>query len=316
MFTPERRTLNRYMREEIKVDNKHILDTMRWLTERDISILKLLLDKPFLTTSQIEMMVFSDLKPSSWRTKANERLRRLYKAYLVDRWYPPVPKGAGSPQSHYVLDSAGSRVLAMKGHKEADAYRKRTYIPQTYQHSLKLYDFEAMMKVLAKQTGGELMNWRLESRNKIKFKPKEGKESCIIPDAFCVFRTEKIKFFFLECDNATMDREQLQSKIKRYIDCYEGEEWKQTDWAKVFKRFPPVIIVMHTQEDVRKLRSYIKTLKTNIRFLLTTYDELIECDYIVYESRGGKRREVLQEMRVRLFEDIFLDNKEKGRVVL
>jgi hypothetical protein len=326
MFVPERRTINKYKREPIRINDEHIKKVLSWITERDVRILKLLLTHPFLKTSQIEMMVFSDLKPSSWRTKCNERMRRLYHAHCVDRWYTPVGSGEGSSEAHYVLDNLGTKILAIKlGYKEEiNKFRKRVYLPQTYKHSLKIFDFKAMLHVLNRQIGvidghtvGEILKWRTEHEATINYR-SDGKKGQVIPDAFCIYKYTPtlVKPFFLECDNATMDLNQLKSKIRRYLDCYESGDWRETDWARLIKTFPPVIIVMHSFDDVRKLTAFIRTNKSNIRFLLTTYSDLITRNFKSYPNNHGKVREVLSDIKINLLEPIYVNPYEKGRAVL
>jgi hypothetical protein len=315
VFVPEKRVIKKYDREDVRVDDKYIQGIMRWITDRDIQILRLLLRYPFMTAEQIEMMVFSSLKPSSWRNKANERLRRLYHCHCIDRWFPPVGEGLGSSQQHVVLDRAGAKILALKGEKEAEKWKKRKYVPQTYSHSLKIFDFRAMLSVLQKQADFQIKTWRMEKKNAMKFPLGSGKKGEVQPDALCIYsQKQRLKAFFLECDNDTMDDNQLKSKIQRYVQLYKSEEWKTTDWAKLLKAFPPVLIIMHNQESIRKLNAYIHRIESNIRFYLTTYDSLMEKDTLVYENARGKTREVTQDLRIRLLEPIFIYGE--GRVAL
>jgi hypothetical protein len=333
LFTPEKRTIKKYDREYVKVNDEHIEKIMRHITERDIEILQLLLNRPYLTTTQIEMMVFSNLKPSSWRNKANERLRKLYHAHCIDRWYPPTEKDAGSSESHYVLDRAGALFLAKRlGYSKGEyKWRKRNYIAQNYKHTLKIFDFEALLKLLNRQIGvaqdggtlGEMLQWRTEYNARIKYtyredgkKPMKGE---LIPDAFCIYNAHsRVKLFFLEIDNATMDLEQLKMKIRRYVECYKSRAWKETEWGRRIPDnvFPAVCVVMHDDKSITELRKYIVSLRSNIRFLFSTYDKLVTCEYKDYMNNGGKTRRVLQEIKVNLLEDIWRTNKEEGLVAL
>jgi hypothetical protein len=326
LFTPEKRVIRKYDREDVRVTKEYVQDIQKWITPRDLQILELLLWHPFLTVEQIEMMVFNNMKPSCWRNKANERLRRLYRTHCIDRWFPPVAEGAGSAQQHIVLDRAGAEVLALsKGYKEAKNWRKRTYIPQTYRHTLKIFDFKAMLYVLNRQIGmiddnpvGEILAWRMEHQARIDYRDEKGRKGEVIPDALCVYKytTTSIKPFFLEADNATMDlEEQLKPKIRRYIECHKSGAWREKDWARLLRSFPPVLIVMHDKEDVRKLAGYIRSIESKIRFLLTTYDQLIDRDFLVYENESsGKSRSVLTDMRVNILEPIWICPTEQGRV--
>jgi hypothetical protein len=313
MIVPEKRVAERYPRDNIRVDNRHIESVLKWLTDRDILILRYLNRYPFLTTGQIEMFVFNNLKPSSWRNKSNERLRKLYKAHLVDRWYPPT--AVGSAESHYVLDVGGAKILALKGTKEMEKWRKRDYVPQTYTHTLKIIDFRAMLSVLQKQESFEVLTFRTEKKNAMEYPMNGGKKGEVQPDALCIYKSNnRIKAFFLECDNGTMTENQLKSKIIRYNQLFKSEEWKKTDWAQKLKAFLPIVFVMRTEEDIRNLNAYTSKLESNIKFYYTTYDDLIEKDTIIYENRRGKTREVPQAIRIRLLEAIWTHGEGKVNI--
>lgn len=317
IFTPERRVINKHTRETIRVTEEHIDGIMKWITDRDVAILRLLIDHPFLTIEQIEMMVFTNLKPSSWRNKATERLRRLYHAHCIDRWFPPVGEGAGSTQQHILLDRAGALVLARKlGYQEERSrFKKRLYVPQNYQHTLKIVDFKAMLHLLNKQLGaGEIIRYRMESEARIKYRTQDGKKGEIVPDAFCIYNTgARTKLFFVEIDNATESLEVLQSKIRRYVECAKSNAWRELDWG-VIGFFPPVLIVLHEEE--KELIRYARSLKSNIRFLFTTYDRFFTRGEKAYENALGKTRRVLQEIQVNMLEPIYKSNKEEGEVAL
>lgn len=311
LIVPEKHKVEKFGRESIKINNKHIESCLRWLTKRDLRILRLLHQYPYLTTSQIELFVFRNLKPSSWRNKANERLRKLYQNHLVDRWFPPPQTGCGTIESHYILDIGGAKILNLKGVPEMEQFRKLDYIKQNYKHSLKLYDFRAMLSLLTSQEDFKVKEWKLEHESTMRFIKKDE----VVPDAFCQFvHNGRLKAFFLECDNGTMSTLQLKDKIRRYTMLYDSGEWKQTEWAKELKAFPPVLVIMHTDEDVKELNEHTSKLKSNIRFLYCKYDDLIDKDVIVYESARGKRREVPQSVRVRLLEPIWIH--KNGRIML
>jgi hypothetical protein len=214
-------------------------------------------------------------------------------------------------------------------------WRKRTYIPQTYQHTLKIYDFKAMLNVLNRQLGvvkdkggneegtiGEIIRWWTEHEGMIEFRTSNGKRGEIIPDAFCIYKytaNNRLKLFFLEIDNATMDlEEQLKPKIRRYLECYRSGAWKEKKWARFLPEnvFPAVLIVMHSEDDVTALRRYIRSLDTPIRFLLTTYDKLTTSVYKDYVNNSGKTRKVMQDIKINLLEPIWRTNLEEGLVPL
>jgi hypothetical protein len=305
-----------------------------------MTILRLLLDHPFLKTSHIEMMVFCDLKPSSWRNKCTERMRRLYTNGLVDRFFPPVDSGAGSSEAHYMLDNMGAMTLSVYlGYDRRNIkWKKRTYITQDYMHTMKVFDFKSMLYVLNRQLGvigegtvGEILHWRSnresrilddkekQDRLRMVYRTEDGKKGEIEPDALCIYKYNakgSAKLFFLEIDNATEDMNTLQSKIRRYVECYRSGVWRDTQWGKATGMFPAIIIVMHSQEEMGKLCRYSRTIKSNLRFLFTTYDKLHECEWKEYENARGKTRRVLQDIKINLLENIYRTNQGEGTVAL
>jgi hypothetical protein len=317
MFLPEKRTITKFERENKRITDEDIDKIMRWITDRDIEILMLLLKNPFLTVEQIEMLVFSNLTTSMWRNKANKRLRRLYHSQCIDRFFPPTEKDAGSSQAHYILDYAGAKVLAKyKGHTGKFKFRKRDYIPQNYKHTLKILDFYSILHVLNRQLGytsegtvGEIVTWKTEQRKKFHYTANNRvNKGEIIPDAFCIYKHTAqghLKFFFLECDNATEPMETLKGKILNYRRYFASGEWRQEKWAKVLGGFPAILFVFHNQEQVNEMVAYSRRLDSNLKFLFTTYDNLYEDERKLYVNSLGKKRYVPQRRKVNILSEIW-----------
>jgi hypothetical protein len=314
LFTSEVNTVNKYERENIRITDEHIDNVMKWITKRDIDILMLLLSEPYLTISQIEMTIFSDLKPSSWRAKANERIRRLYNSHCIDRFFPNVRKNSGSSEQHIILDYTGAKIIAkVKGYTKFK-WRKRTYLPQTYRHYLKIMDFKALLHVLNRQLGvidggtvGEIIGFETEQMKKFHYnmdnKVHEGR---IIPDAFCIYKytaNERVKTFYLECDNATEPIETIKSKLLNYRRYFASGEWRNEDWARIINRFPAVCFVFHHQEQVDEMVAYARRLNSNLKFLFTTYDKLFIDVKKKYEKQ--KKYYVLQERKIMILDSIW-----------
>jgi hypothetical protein len=316
IFSSEKRTISKFEREDIRVTDEYIDSVMKWITPRDIRILMALLKQPFLTISQIEMMFFNDLKPSSWRNMATQRLRRLYNAHCIDRFFPPTPSLAGSSEQVCMLDYAGAKVIAKSKGYTKFRWRKRNYIPQNYKHYLKIIDFKSLLHVLNRQIGytdegtiGEIIRFDTEVMKKFHFsmsnKIHEGK---IIPDAFCIYKYTArgdSKFFYLECDNDTEPIETIKSKILNYRRYYASGEWRQEKWARVFNGFPAVLFVFHNQEDVDEMIAYSRRLNSSLKFLFCTYNDLYVDDVKNYVSSSGKKRKVVQERYIRILDSIW-----------
>jgi len=330
MFTPERRVIKKHDRSSIRVTVEYVQELVRSLPNRDFEILHWLFKRPFMTGEQIEMLVFGDLKPSSRREKANQRIRKLYHSHCIDRWFPPVAEGAGSSKQHLVLDRAGLLALALKrGIDPSDdrikKWRKRNHIPQNYQHTLKIQDFYGLLHLFSRQLEcGEIIRWEWEDKAKIKFAMREdgrNRNVEIKPDAFCIYKYNTqggFKMFYLEADNATEDMDVLETKIRRYKAMYESGEWRDRQWARATqgRMFPAVLFLFHDLGQAKELHKFAKRQNTPVRFLFTAYDQLIRQEVKEYHSRGGKTMKVPQEQHIRLFEPIFLSSKEEGEVPL
>jgi hypothetical protein len=262
------------------------------------------------------MMFFNDLKPSSWRNMATQRLRRLYDTHCIDRFFPYTPSLAGSSEQVCILDYAGARLLGkMKGYTKFK-WKKRSYIPQGYKHYLKILDFKALLFVLNRQIGytsegtvGEIIKFNTQVMKKYYYNAdNQVKEGRIIPDAFCVYKytgNGHLKFFYLECDNATEPIETLQQKLHNYRRYYASGEWRKEDWAKASKAFPAVLFIFHNQEQVDEMVAYSRRLNSNLTFLFTTYSDLYIDDYKIYVNSLGKNRKVIQNRYVRILDSIW-----------
>jgi site-specific DNA recombinase len=74
------------------------------LTDRDREVALALYEHRILTSSQLTLLFFSG------RRRAMDRLLLLYRARVLDRFYPPRPFAQGKPQAHWLLDEAGAHI--------------------------------------------------------------------------------------------------------------------------------------------------------------------------------------------------------------
>ena len=89
-----------------------MFDVASSLTDRDRQILRLIRWHRVLTTSQVQMMFFSD------RNTAQHRMARLYQLRLVERFRPP--HAGREAEYHYVLDRLGAYVVAVMAVPDLD----------------------------------------------------------------------------------------------------------------------------------------------------------------------------------------------------
>jgi len=76
------------------------------LTDRDREIALALYEHRILTSSQLTLLFFSG------RRRAMDRLLFLYRARVLDRFYPLRPFAQGKPQAHWLLGEAGAHIVA------------------------------------------------------------------------------------------------------------------------------------------------------------------------------------------------------------
>lgn len=89
-----------------RVGAERVFELARHLTERDREVALCLYDQQVLTTDQLTLLFFSS------KRRAQDRLLFLYRQRVLDRFYPPSRFGAGKPQAHWLLDEAGSHLVA------------------------------------------------------------------------------------------------------------------------------------------------------------------------------------------------------------
>lgn len=319
IFSKEGHCAEKFQREDVRATDEHVESVMKWLTKRDYQILSLILEHNFMTTSQIEMMVFNDLKPSSWRDKTNTRLRRLYQTGCVDRFFPRLGLGLGSSEAHYYIDHTGARALARsKGYLNKKQYKfhKRHYLPEQYSHYSKILDFKALLNVLNRQLGftnegtvGEVVHWNTQKRYDYTFTLNNRvQKASLFPDVFCIYKyTAKggLKFFFLECDNATESTEQLKAKINNYRRFHASGEWRKEKWARALNVFPVVLFLFHEQSNVDDMVAYSRRLDSSLKLLFANYNQLFEDKQKLYVNSLGKKRYILQERNIRILDSIW-----------
>jgi len=89
-----------------RVTADRLTELANHLTDRDREIALALYEHRILTSSQLTLLFFSG------RRRAMDRLLFLYRAGVLDRFYPPRPFAYGKPQAHWLLDEAGAHIVA------------------------------------------------------------------------------------------------------------------------------------------------------------------------------------------------------------
>ncbi|MNS96193.1 hypothetical protein D3C72_1304800 [compost metagenome] len=114
--------------------------------------------------------------------------------------------------------------------------------------------------------------------------------------------------FFLEIHLIDEETFGIRNKISLYEEYYFSYPNKD--------EFPTVLILTDCTETIDELSSFIKSRTSEIRFLLTTFDELSDKKYVTYISKLGKKRDVLSDIKVKILDPIWTSpfNNEKVRL--
>jgi len=230
------------------------------LTERDLQVLEWLKKYKYLTTSQIQQLLYPTLQ------KAQTRLLRLFKAGLVQRFaYPVIMREGGKGEYVYHLKSRPRTALSL------------------LRHTLKLNDVRIAFELACRQGAGQvnLVGFIPEyigvKGRRNDQKPVRATEDTVgvrhgtggeilIPDAVICLEnpaTKKRALFFLEVDlgsekliSTTPGHYSLLKKImlyKKYLDNRGYDRYAKT-FDYDFKGFR-VLTVMDSETRISRLRT-------------------------------------------------------------
>jgi Replication-relaxation len=182
------------------------------LTERDRQIALDCYEQYVLTTTQLQRLHFSGVRV------ARARLDKLYTLRVLDHFRPPWRRGEGSTPWHWILDEAGTHIVAehagikrneLKWHQGtalalADSPKLR--------HRIEINEFFAHLAEEIAAAGGFLTEWYGERTTQHLFNGK------VIPDGYGVLNLpDRLPVhILLELDRATEPVGQLREKAKRY----------------------------------------------------------------------------------------------------
>lgn len=253
--------MTRYSRPEVKqITKQWVRENCQWVTERDMGLLKLLVECKLLRRDQIER-----LYPKFPSTDfLNKRLSILYKRHLIDKVYPSVGLGKGSSKQHICLDRAGLLLLDIEKYNKpikTDKDGNRS-LPLGWEHKVMINEYECQIREITKSLGGQVVSYHTET-------PLPYNDTKLIPDIFCLIKCNGRGYmFFIEVDLGTEDIPYVKSKIDSYTDYYTSRAWVRQSWAKVFKTptFPRVLFLTENDRTKRinSIREYTKGL--SVRF--------------------------------------------------
>jgi hypothetical protein len=205
------------------------------LTERDRRVARDCFEHRVLTTEQLRRLHFGGART------ARNRLRLLYELRILDRFRPPWPYEAGSSPYHWVLDQAGSYVVAEQLGLEPKELRWRRDAAIALARSAKLShqvavnEFFTRLAEEARRTGGSLREWWGERRS------LEALGGLAAPDGYGRLELpgERKLALLLELDRGTEDYQRLREKARRYTKALRRSELREPQ--------PVVVVVAPSQ---------------------------------------------------------------------
>jgi hypothetical protein len=182
------------------------------LTERDRLVALACYEHRVLTTEQLRRLYFGSSR------RCRDRLERLYRLRVLDRFRPQLQPGAGSAQHHWILDEAGAHVVAACLGLERSELRWRHQIAisiarsSKLDHQLEVNEFFTRLAEEARQAEGGLAEWWGERRCLAAL----GGQA--VPDGYgkLLLPGRRPASLLLELDRATEDHERLRQKARRY----------------------------------------------------------------------------------------------------
>ena len=190
-----------------------MFDVASSLTDRDRHILRLIRWHRVLTTSQVQMMFFSD------RNTAQHRMTRLYQLRLVERFRPP--HAGREAEYHYVLDRLGAFVVAVMALPDLDREIKVRWrtdqalaiaTSQRLAHTVGANDlFVRLIAAGRHNPDAELVTWWSERYCKANL------GEVVRPDGVGVWRErDAVVTFCLEYDRGTEPLARIRAKADDY----------------------------------------------------------------------------------------------------
>jgi hypothetical protein len=196
-----------------RVTSDRLTELANHLTDRDREITLALYEHRILTSSQLTLLFFSG------RRRAMDRLLFLYRARVLDRFYPPRPSAYGKPQAHWLLDEAGAHIVAacLGMDRRALPWRQRenwgTH-PQLAHHlEVNTFVVELIAATLPHPAIG-VAQWS----GPVTLRDDPGLERArLVPDAgFLLSTSTGVVDCVLEWDRGTEPGSVLERKLRRY----------------------------------------------------------------------------------------------------
>jgi hypothetical protein len=274
------RKISKFRRKELGNPEEHLHDLLQkpFLTKRDKEVLLAVYYHRCLTTEQIAEIFFKYNTKGEKNNQSNliarRRLRKMFDAYLLDRFFVDVGEGNGSSPAHVILDTIGAKVVAGLLNLPMSDINWRYEMNEArlpyLEHMVKINQFYVYLLRKARNTKGEVLGFRTE--NHVRYEFKHWNERIIFnPDAYGQYWQGDEGFhFFLELDNGTMSPKTFEKKHQRYSAFYDSGEYR-----KHYENFPIILTVTTTEERAKQLRDIIyKRDNTDMIWLFASWDKV------------------------------------------
>jgi hypothetical protein len=246
------------------------------VTPRDMEILRLIREHRFLTTKQIQRLLFWDHASPGAAIRAcirvMSRLELRALIFKLSRQIGGIHAGSGS----YIwgIDDAGDRLLRAENTTK-DAKRQRTFEPSPLflAHTLAIAETRVMLEEAAHQGELELVAVRTEPINWRTFVGRGGLAQTLKPDLHAVTALGEFEdHWFIEIDNGTESLPTVLNKCQTYQRYFESGREQQASGI-----FPRVVWLM---VDARRRSNLLAAIESDKRlderlFLAVGPDEFI-----------------------------------------
>ncbi len=210
------------------------------ITDRDVTILDAVCDMRFLTSDQIQLLLFSASTASSCR----RRLSLLFHNALLDRMLVPMKNAFGSTRAVYMLARKGAQFVARaRGAEVRDLDWRPDKLDRELlfiRHTLAINDFRIML-TLAANAKNTTMEWtdertlrRRDAKDYVDDPKNNGQRLAVVPDGYFLLKIDgHDNAFALELDRGTVEEKPFKAKIRalgqwKFTGAYERRYGRKT----------------------------------------------------------------------------------------
>ena len=252
------------------------------LTKRDREIVKAVYTHRFLTTFQIENLIFLKGQPPK-RTQCRRRLQLLYHHGFLDRVFPLVTRDEGAKPIIHCLAEGGAELIAAElqiGRDEVDWRPKDNKVkPLFLDHGLSINEVRIATTLAAERQGFELEKWIDEKtlknpkmRDYVTISTPRGRSRRVpvIPDGYFVLNLGgKRAHFFLEVDQATLSNTRWRERAHAYLS-YTSQGLYQKRYQTRSLR---ILTITTGEKRLENLKATTEAAGGERMFWFTTFDQ-------------------------------------------